>query len=427
MSREEIRKLLGGYATDTLTAEERQALFAAALEDQELFDALGREQSLRDLLRDPAARAHLLAALDAPAPAPWYRRWWRPLPAAAMAVVLATVAIVAVRRHPPAAPEVTVAKLETPVAVAAPAAVPASAPATAPAGLKTSVGKRPGVVVVKKPPPVTLARVAAPPAPPVAAPPPPWPRVELQAVPPAALPPSTKGTAAPKVGAATDGAVVISATSAGLTSAALEKARAENFAQSLGAVSGFRETANALFYGGLSGGASGGGGRAGAGAGAMGGIISGAPPAARPMAKAAAAPAGHLGIQYRILRKADSGEFVEADSAATGLVAAGTTFKLQITANDGGYVRLLQEAPDGAWREIVNHAVERMQPIETEPIELDQPGRVKFYLAFSRQPLPSSNVAQPDDDILVDRGRVVTVAGRAVTPQLSFNITLTVQ
>jgi hypothetical protein len=426
MSREEIRKLLGGYATDTLTAEERQALFAAALEDQELFDALGREQSLRDLLRDPAARAHLLAALDTPAPAQWYRRWWMPLSAAAMAVVLATVAIVAVRRHPPAAHEVTVAKLEPPVAVAAPAAAPASAPAAAPAGLKTSVGKRPAVVVVKKSPPVTLARVAAPPAPPVAAPPPPWPRVELQAVPPAALPPSTKGTAAPKVGAATDGAEMVISYA---TSAALEKARAENFAQSLGAVSGFRETANALFYGGLSGGASGGasGGGGRAGAGAMGGIISGAPPAARPMAKAAAAPAGHLGIQYRILRKADSGEFVEADSAATGLVAAGTTFKFQITANDGGYVRLLQEAPDGAWREIVNHAVERMQPIETGPIELDQPGRVKFYLAFSRQPLPPSNVVQPDDDILVDRGRVVTVAGRAVTPQLSFNITLTVQ
>ena len=40
MSPEEIKKLLGGYATGTLTAEEQQALFAAALEDQELFDAL---------------------------------------------------------------------------------------------------------------------------------------------------------------------------------------------------------------------------------------------------------------------------------------------------------------------------------------------------------------------------------------------------
>ena len=64
MKREDIRKLLGGYATGTLTEEERQALFEAALEDQELFDALAKEQPLRDLLEDPAARAQLLAALD---------------------------------------------------------------------------------------------------------------------------------------------------------------------------------------------------------------------------------------------------------------------------------------------------------------------------------------------------------------------------
>ena len=36
MSREEIEKLLGGYATGTLTPGERDALFAAALEDQQL-------------------------------------------------------------------------------------------------------------------------------------------------------------------------------------------------------------------------------------------------------------------------------------------------------------------------------------------------------------------------------------------------------
>ena len=73
MSREQVRKLLGGYATGALTPEERQALFEAALEDQPLFDALARDQSLRDLLRDPAARARLLAALGE-APATWRQR-----------------------------------------------------------------------------------------------------------------------------------------------------------------------------------------------------------------------------------------------------------------------------------------------------------------------------------------------------------------
>jgi hypothetical protein len=180
--------------------------------------------------------------------------------------------------------------------------------------------------------------------------------------------------------------------------------------------------ARTLFNGALA--AGGGGGRGGA----VGGIASGAA-GIRSLAKTAfVAPAAHLGVQYRILRKTDSGDFVETDAAATGSIGAGTPFKLQITANDSGYLRILQDAPDGAWREIVNHAVERMQPIETEPIQLDQPGRVKFYLVFSRQPLPPSNVAQPDDDIVVDRGRVVTVAGRAAAAQqLSFNITLTIQ
>ena len=52
MNRDDIQKLLGGYATRTLTPDEQQALFEAALDDQQLFDALAREQALRDLLRD---------------------------------------------------------------------------------------------------------------------------------------------------------------------------------------------------------------------------------------------------------------------------------------------------------------------------------------------------------------------------------------
>jgi hypothetical protein len=74
MKPEDIRKLLGGYATGTLTAEEREGLFEAALDDQELFDALAKEQPLRELLEDPAARAHLLAALD-DGPLRWPRRF----------------------------------------------------------------------------------------------------------------------------------------------------------------------------------------------------------------------------------------------------------------------------------------------------------------------------------------------------------------
>ncbi|MGB9457008.1 MAG: hypothetical protein WCB12_13250 [Bryobacteraceae bacterium] len=98
MSREDIARLLGGYATGTLTPEEQRALFAAALEDQALFDELAREQALRDVLRDPAARGQVLAALeDHPRR---YRRFgsWMMRPAALAAAVaclllLASVAV----------------------------------------------------------------------------------------------------------------------------------------------------------------------------------------------------------------------------------------------------------------------------------------------------------------------------------------------
>src|ERR1039458_6927786 len=98
MSAEDIKKLLGGYATGTLTADEQQALFAAALQDQELSDALARQQSLRDLLRDPAARAELLSALDTPASRPggfwqWLRR---PMVAGLAVAAVAEIALVGV-------------------------------------------------------------------------------------------------------------------------------------------------------------------------------------------------------------------------------------------------------------------------------------------------------------------------------------------
>ncbi|MGH9720941.1 MAG: CsgG/HfaB family protein [Bryobacteraceae bacterium] len=96
MKQPDVHKLLGGYATDTLTPAEREALFAAALEDQQLFEALADEQVLRDLLRDPAARQRVLRALEHQPPrSAWARMiaWfspagWRPM---ALAGGLATV------------------------------------------------------------------------------------------------------------------------------------------------------------------------------------------------------------------------------------------------------------------------------------------------------------------------------------------------
>jgi hypothetical protein len=57
--------LLGGYATNTLTDEEKRQLFEAALNDQALFDALADEEALKVMLADPEARRRILASLKA--------------------------------------------------------------------------------------------------------------------------------------------------------------------------------------------------------------------------------------------------------------------------------------------------------------------------------------------------------------------------
>lgn len=56
--------LLGGYATNTLTDEEKRQLYEAALNDQALFDALADEEALKVMLADPEARRRILASLE---------------------------------------------------------------------------------------------------------------------------------------------------------------------------------------------------------------------------------------------------------------------------------------------------------------------------------------------------------------------------
>lgn len=56
--------ILGGYATDTLTEDEKRRLFEAALEDQELFDTLADEEALKALLANPESRRRILSSLE---------------------------------------------------------------------------------------------------------------------------------------------------------------------------------------------------------------------------------------------------------------------------------------------------------------------------------------------------------------------------
>jgi len=167
MSRDEVQKLLGGYATGTLTPEEQKALFAAALEDQELFDALAHEQSLRDLLRDPAAKAHVLAALDAPRARGrwigWVRRPW--VAGLAMAGI-AAVSIAVWRGQRSPEPQTQIIANVQPQPQAPPANEPA-APAPRAASRVEAPRDRDLRTRVKPqaPPPVATAPIAPPAAP----------------------------------------------------------------------------------------------------------------------------------------------------------------------------------------------------------------------------------------------------------------------
>jgi hypothetical protein len=146
MRREDIPKLLGGYATNTLTPEERQALFEAALQDQELFDALAAEEALRETLEDPSARNRIERAIEE-RPQSWLSRVsaafrtpriWALSASLAAAVIIGSVAIQLNRKD---AARIETAALKTPAQppVAAPA-VPAS-PAISPQAYGGSAGE----------------------------------------------------------------------------------------------------------------------------------------------------------------------------------------------------------------------------------------------------------------------------------------------
>lgn len=77
MPEHELEALLGGFAAGTLTADEQRRLYAAALQDQQLFNALADEQGLKELLTEPEVRGRLLEALQRPITQPDpSHRWW---------------------------------------------------------------------------------------------------------------------------------------------------------------------------------------------------------------------------------------------------------------------------------------------------------------------------------------------------------------
>jgi hypothetical protein len=142
MNKEDIQKLIGGYATGSLTDEERQALFEAALDDQELFDTLQQEQALKDLFDDPFSREQVRRAAAESLPRPrtsWFRRPW--IWASATSMALAGVLVIAMLRwdrtaSPPVAKQATEASKQV-----AEASKPPAAAAEQPQDLDKSASK----------------------------------------------------------------------------------------------------------------------------------------------------------------------------------------------------------------------------------------------------------------------------------------------
>src|SRR4051812_26935668 len=94
---DDTRKLLGGYATGTLSEEERKLLFDAALQDDDLFAALADEQALKELLDDGVVRAQMLRATEEPrfTLAGAFREWFeRPKAKALVATGVVLLAII---------------------------------------------------------------------------------------------------------------------------------------------------------------------------------------------------------------------------------------------------------------------------------------------------------------------------------------------
>jgi len=125
MTADEARKLVGGYATGSLTEADRTALFKAALEDQELFDELAGEQALKEVLDEPGARQRLIAALEPPRK---YRAGLLWVAATATAAIAVVIGIVVSQRTPPPPPQQIAQVLKSPEPVAAPKAEPPPVP-----------------------------------------------------------------------------------------------------------------------------------------------------------------------------------------------------------------------------------------------------------------------------------------------------------
>lgn len=399
MNRDAIQKLLGGYATGTLTPEEQQALFAAALDDQELFDALAREQSLRDLLRDPAAKAQVLLALDTASPR-WYKtRWWLPAAAAVAMAGIGLLAVVVTRRQAHAPAPVIVAEVkqaEVKNAEVKPA-VPVPAPAL-PDGRGSVSLARPRL----KPSGVRNVTVDG------------VPSVEVRADQPALA-------AASKDEAGQSLAIPAPAVQTQQQPAMFKAAVSID-------ANGSPLNARLLFYGNPPGVSAGTAGRleiaseqdskkkaAPAQMRAASGMVA---------AKSVASPAVHLGVRCSILRKQPNGE--SAEVALDTVLDGGEAVTLKLVPNGYGYLVIWEMGLNGEWRTLAKGPAEPYKAFETPLLNsyagtglVRGSGPRQLYVQFTRN-APGGLEAPSFQTLVTQTPAILTQTAAEVSDQATY-------
>ena len=434
MKREDLDKLIGGYATGSLTPEERDALLSAAIEDQQLFNQLMAEEPLREVLAEPAARDRLLGVLDA-APEPWHgrvRKWLgRPggLAAAAIAAALVIAATVYVEYEPWRPRPAVLTELRH-----------ADKPFEPPAAAQPEAATEP------LPPPPRLApapaqkdisemaeRAPAAPAPALAAPP----SGEIAGGVVGGVPGGfardqqessrnmARATSAPAPAPAKAAAPLQAAEAGSPSARALFDASsgAVNFAATEEKEKGRLKRAAPVPQ-------------------AAGDSARRQDAGTRTLARAggAAPPVPHLGLRYTVLRRAPDGQFTEVDPSI--VFSVGEPLRLLFEPNDSGYLYILQREAGGGWRQLFGEAVSRRARVQvpsTGALVYEEPGTKELYAVFSRTPEPAFANLQPGvldqrlrGSLLLQKSSekalyVVNTSSAPQTQQVAFAITLSVR
>lgn len=333
-----IQHLLGGYASGTLTPQEQQRLFEAAMDDQELFDALAREQALKEILDDPESRGYLRTALAEAGQKPSKLAWWWPAAGiSSVAVALAVVLMVSVqqKQDKAIAPPQT-AKSEAPTAppqemakntVPEPAVIAEAKPqkkVEQPAAAKAKEAQVAAAPIVAQDAVAAEEKEAAKPAMVASVPPPPPPQPSSQSASILFLQPRAFAVSAPAApaaapGAAAGGAVMTSRARAAAVPQESRKASAEA-----------ADKAERLSL--------------------------------------AAGPVANAGIRYRIFRRNSEGEFVE--TRLDTRFEDGDEIQLLVEANALGTISIQMRNAQG-WRTLPQRTVAGTN-LRSAPIRLER-------------------------------------------------------